>query len=210
MADHRAIGVELAREHFPDNELATEIAAREAIVAEEAAAYAADLYAHVEEQGVLETTHTTTRLREELPRELRAEGSGTGGKADDDDYVHLDNDDLDANFLADLPTIAEAAAERRALMASFETQHCDQSARQLMVAERRASMDRLAAAQQRARHSAHHCNMAAAMGGGGTAPGGEGSGEGNNSVGEGKSARAPVPPPLLRRLRGRRAPPPLG
>jgi hypothetical protein len=88
--------------------------------------------------------HATTRLREELPRELWEEGSSIGGNADNDDYVHLDNDDLDANFLADLPTIAEATAEQRALMASFEMQCCDQSAWQLMVAERRASMDRLA------------------------------------------------------------------
>jgi hypothetical protein len=127
----------------------------------EAAAYSADLYAHVEEQGILETTHATTRLREELPRELREEGSSIGGNADDDNYIHLDNDDLDANFLADLPTITEATAEQRALMASFEMHCCDQSAQQLMVAERRASMDRLAVVQQRMCHSAHHCNMAA-------------------------------------------------
>jgi hypothetical protein len=46
-------------------------------------------------------------------------------------------------------------------MASFETQRRDQSARQLMVATRRVVEDRLAAAQQRARHSAHHRNMPA-------------------------------------------------
>jgi hypothetical protein len=46
-------------------------------------------------------------------------------------------------------------------MALFETQRRDQLARQLMAAERRAATDRLAAAQQRARDSAHRGNMAA-------------------------------------------------
>jgi hypothetical protein len=81
---------------------------------------------------------------------LRGEGSGTGGNEEDDD--------LDANFLNELPTDAEAAkvaAEQRALMALFEMQRRDESARQLMVAERRAT------AQQRACHLAHRGNMAA-------------------------------------------------
>jgi hypothetical protein len=47
-------------------------------------------------------------------------------------------------------------------MASFETQRRDESARCLITAKRRAVTDRLAAAQQRARHSAHRRNMAVA------------------------------------------------
>jgi hypothetical protein len=35
MADHRVTSVELAQEHFPNNELATEITVREAIDVEE-------------------------------------------------------------------------------------------------------------------------------------------------------------------------------
>jgi hypothetical protein len=47
-------------------------------------------------------------------------------------------------------------------MASFETQRRDKSARCLITAKRRAVTDRLAAVQQRARHSAHRRNMAVA------------------------------------------------
>jgi hypothetical protein len=167
MAGHRATWVrlrELARERSLDDELAAEIAMREAFDAEEAVAYATDLDMQVEQQGVLEAAHATTRLREELCQELWEKGTSAGGSEDDDEYLHLDDDDLDADFLVELPTdpeAAEAAAERRALMASFEMQHRDQSARQLMVAERRVAADRLAAVQQRARHStvtqAYHC-----------------------------------------------------
>jgi hypothetical protein len=56
MADDRVTWVrlrELAREHFPNDELATKIAAREAFDAEETEVYAADLDAQVEEQDVL-------------------------------------------------------------------------------------------------------------------------------------------------------------
>jgi hypothetical protein len=64
---------------------------------------------------------------------LREEGPGVGGnKVDDDEYFHLDNDDLDADDLADLPDYAEAeqaAAEQRVLMVSFETQRRNESAR---------------------------------------------------------------------------------
>jgi hypothetical protein len=54
---------------------------------------------------------------------LRAKGSGTGGN--EEGYMHLDNDNLDADNLAylELPTDEEAAefvAEHRALMTSFE------------------------------------------------------------------------------------------
>jgi hypothetical protein len=72
---------------------------------------------------------------------LGEEGSDAcGNELEDDDY---DDNDLDADFLADLPTDVEAAAEQSALMASFETQYRDQSVRRLMVDERRAAADRL-------------------------------------------------------------------
>jgi hypothetical protein len=54
MADHWVTWMrlrELARERFPDDDLAAKIAAREAFDAEETTAYAADLDAQVEEQG---------------------------------------------------------------------------------------------------------------------------------------------------------------
>jgi hypothetical protein len=59
MANHRATWVRLrlmAREGFPDGELAAEITTREAFDTEEAAAYIADLDATIEEQGVLATS----------------------------------------------------------------------------------------------------------------------------------------------------------
>jgi hypothetical protein len=82
--------------------------------------------------------------------------------------VHLDDDNLDDNNLAylKLPTdeaAAESVAEQRALMVSFETQRHDGAARRLMTIERRAAADRLATMQQRARHSGHRCNTAAAV-----------------------------------------------
>jgi hypothetical protein len=76
--------------------------------------------------------------------------------------VHLDDadldDDLDTDDLAylDLPTdkeSVESAIEQRALIASFEMQRRDESARCLMAAERRAAADDLAAAHQSARQS---------------------------------------------------------
>jgi hypothetical protein len=77
--------------------------------------------------------------------------------------VHLDDDDLDADDLADLelPTdeeAAESATEQKALMASFETQYRDELARRLMAAEIRVE---LPASQQRAHQSAYLQNMAA-------------------------------------------------
>jgi hypothetical protein len=129
MADHRATWVRLravARQRYPDDDMAVEAAARALVDKEEAASYAADLDARAEEQDVLDTAHAATRLRGELREELWAEGSGT-----EEEYVHLDDadldDDLDADDLAylELPTDEEAtesAAEQRALMASFETQ----------------------------------------------------------------------------------------
>jgi hypothetical protein len=99
MADHRATWVrlrEVARQCFPDDDLASEITARELFDAEDAAAHATDLNAQVEEQGFLDTARAVTRLRDELRDELRADGSGAGGNDDDEEYVHLANADLDA------------------------------------------------------------------------------------------------------------------
>jgi hypothetical protein len=59
--------------------------------------------------------------------ELWADGFVTGSTGNNtDEYVHLDNDDLDSDELAylELPTdkeAAEAATEQRVLMASYET-----------------------------------------------------------------------------------------
>jgi hypothetical protein len=114
------------------------------------------------------TRRAATRLRGELREELRAEGSGAGGT--EEEYVHLDDadldDDLDADDLAylELPTdeeVTESAVEQRALMASFETQRRDESARRLMTAERRAAADDWTAAHQSARQSAYLRNLAA-------------------------------------------------
>jgi hypothetical protein len=102
---------EFARERFPDDELTAEITAREAFDAEETAAYAADLDAQVEEQGVLDTTRATTRLWEELRDELRAEGSGVAVNDNDEEYIHLGDDDLAYLKLPTNEEAAEAAAE---------------------------------------------------------------------------------------------------
>jgi hypothetical protein len=59
----------------------------------------------------------------------------------------LEEDSDDEEFLADLPTDAEAeeaTAKKRAILASFETWHRDASAQQFMAAERRAAAARLA------------------------------------------------------------------
>jgi hypothetical protein len=158
MADHRATWVRLRKvawQRFPDDDLAAEIAARELFYTEETGAYAADLDAQMEEHGILDTA----RLRGVLCEVRRAKGSGAGGN--EEEYVHLDDDDLD--YLKP-PTDEEVAesTEQMALMASFETQRRDESTYRLMAAERRAAVDELAASQQRARHSAHHRIMAAA------------------------------------------------
>jgi hypothetical protein len=84
----------MARERFLDDELAAEIAAREAFDAVETVALAA-----VEEQD---------HVADEPP---------DGGN-------EVNNDDLDGDFLAELGNdheAEEAGAERRALMASFDT-----------------------------------------------------------------------------------------
>jgi hypothetical protein len=84
----------------------------------------------VEEQGVLDMARVAMRLQDELCDKLRMEDSGAGGNGDGDEYVHLADTDLDDDFDTDelayleLPTDeegAEAAAEQRAPMASFDT-----------------------------------------------------------------------------------------
>jgi hypothetical protein len=149
MADHRATWVrlrEVARQRYLDDDMAAEATARALFDAEEATTYAADLDARAEEQDVLDPARAAMRLRGELREELQAEGFSVGGT--EEEYVHLNDadldDDLDADDLAylELPTdeeAAESAAEQRALMASFETQRRNESARRLMAAERRAA-----------------------------------------------------------------------
>jgi hypothetical protein len=175
MADHRATRVRLravVRQRYPNDDMAAEAAARALFEKEESASYVADLDAWAEELDVLDTTRATTRLRDELREELRAEGSGADGT--EEEYVHLDNADLDADMDDDIDTddlaylelptdeeAAESAVEQRALMASFETQRRDESARCLMAAERRAAVDDLAAAHRSSRRSAHIWNLAA-------------------------------------------------
>jgi hypothetical protein len=66
---------EVVRHRFPDDDPAAEITTRELFDLEETAAYAADLDAQVEEQGVLNTVRAATRLRGKLREELWAEGS---------------------------------------------------------------------------------------------------------------------------------------
>jgi hypothetical protein len=73
MADHRATWArlrEVARQRYPDDDLAAEVAARALFDAEEMAAYTADQDAQAEEQGVLDTARAATRLRGELREEL--------------------------------------------------------------------------------------------------------------------------------------------
>jgi hypothetical protein len=145
--------------------MAAEAAARALFDAEEAASYAAHLDARAEEQGVLDTARAATCLRGELREELHAEGSGASGT--EDEYVHLDNDNLDTEDLSylELPTDEEAAksaAEQKALMSSSEMQRRDEAARRLMAAERRAGADDQAAAHQSACQSAYLRNLATA------------------------------------------------
>jgi hypothetical protein len=105
MTDHRATWVrlrEVARQRYPDDDMAAEATARALFEAEETASYAADLDVRAEEQDVLDTSRAATRLRGELREELSAEGSGIGGT--EEEYVHLD-DDL---VYLELPTDKEA------------------------------------------------------------------------------------------------------
>jgi hypothetical protein len=76
-----------------------------------------------------------------------------------------EEDSDDEEFLAELPMDAkaeEAAAEQRAIVASFETQRRDRAAQELMAAERRATAARLAEDHTAARADAHCRNIEAA------------------------------------------------
>jgi hypothetical protein len=69
-----------------------------------------------------------------------------------------EKDSDNEEFLPQLPTdteVEEAAAEQRAILASFETQRRDQSAQELMAAEMRAAVARLAEEHAAARADAH-------------------------------------------------------
>jgi hypothetical protein len=69
MADHRATWVRLravARQRYPDDDMAAEAAARALFDKEEAASYATDLDTRAEEQDVLDMARAATRLRGEL------------------------------------------------------------------------------------------------------------------------------------------------
>jgi hypothetical protein len=66
----------------------------------------------------------------------------------------------DKEFYASLPMevdAEEAAAEQRAILASFETRRHNELAQQFMVVERRVAAARLADAAARA--DAHRCNI---------------------------------------------------
>jgi hypothetical protein len=101
----------VAQQHFPNDDLAAEIAVRELEIAvrelfnaEETVVYAADLDAQVDEQGISGTSFATS----------------CGKNSDDDEYVHVA--DIDDLAYLELPTNEEAAkatAEQRTLMASF-------------------------------------------------------------------------------------------
>jgi hypothetical protein len=114
--------------------------------------YADDLDMEVVEQDILEAARVATHLQEELREE--------GPIAEDDDYVHLDHDEL-VNLLGDTEA-KEASTEQRVLIASFETQHRNESVRHFMVAERRAAAARVAAVLVSARQLSHYRNMAVA------------------------------------------------
>jgi hypothetical protein len=76
-----------------------------------------------------------------------------------------EEDSDDEEFLTELPTdteAEEAATEKRAIIASFETQHRDRAVQELMAAERRAAAARLAEDHTAARADAHRRNIEAA------------------------------------------------
>jgi hypothetical protein len=112
MADHWVTWArlrEVARQRYPDDDLAAEGATRVLFDAEETAAYATDLDTQAEEQDVFDMACAAMRLRGELRGELWTKGSSTGGT--EEEYMHLDDTDLDADDLAylELPTDEEAA-----------------------------------------------------------------------------------------------------
>jgi hypothetical protein len=73
-----------------------------------------------------------------------------------------EEDSNDEEFLAELPTdteAEEAAAEQRAIVASFEMQHRDRAAQELMAAKRRAVVARLLEDHTATRADAHCRNI---------------------------------------------------
>jgi hypothetical protein len=161
MADHRATWArlrEVAWQRYPDDDRAAEAAAR-ALFDPEEVSYAVDLDARAEEQGILDSARAATCLRGELREELRAEGSGASGT--EEEYVHLDNDDLAYLKLPIDKEAVESAAKQRVLMVPFEMQRHDKAVRRLMAAERRAADDDLVAPHQSARQSAYLYNLGA-------------------------------------------------
>jgi hypothetical protein len=73
-----------------------------------------------------------------------------------------EEDSDDEEFLAQLPMDAEAeeaATEQRTILASFKTQRRDQSAQELMAAERRAASARLAEEHAAAHADAYRRNI---------------------------------------------------
>jgi hypothetical protein len=77
MTDHQATWVrlrEVARQRYPDDDLAVEVAVRALFDAEETAVYAADLDAQVEEQGVLYMARRRHAPQGQAPR-----GTAGGG-----------------------------------------------------------------------------------------------------------------------------------
>jgi hypothetical protein len=76
-----------------------------------------------------------------------------------------EEDSDDEEFLAELPTDAEAeeaAAEQRAIIASFEMHRPDRAVQELMAAERRVAVARLAEDHTATRADAHRRNIEAA------------------------------------------------
>jgi hypothetical protein len=96
--------------------------------------------------------------REALCEELREETPIGDVPLDWGNKVDYDEDSAD---LPDDSEAEEAAAEQRALMASFEMKRHDESARKFMVAKSRAAA-RMAMAREDAPQSAHRRNMVVA------------------------------------------------
>jgi hypothetical protein len=77
-------------------------------------------------------------------------GSGSGGPPpppppQESTPQSSSEDEEEFTNLPDDGDVEEALAEQRALFASFETKWCDEAARHLMLAERRAAVGQVAA-----------------------------------------------------------------
>jgi hypothetical protein len=131
---------------------------------------------------------------------------GSSASSTEEEYMHLDDADLDADDLAylELPTdeeVAESTAKQRALMASFKMQRRDEAARRLMAAKRRAAADKLAAVDE-ARAAA--VATAAPRGPCEGCDGMTAAGRACEGGGVCEGARTPIPPALLLRRRPHR------